>query len=42
MEWIKVLPDHLEVKVVGSSSINILRSKVGRKVPEIVGVGGLT
>jgi hypothetical protein len=39
MEWIKVLPDHLEVKVVGSPSVNVLRSEVGRKVPEIVGVG---
>jgi len=42
VEWIKVLPDHPEVKVVGRPSINVLRSEVGRKVPEIVGVGGST
>ena len=39
LEWIKVFPDHLEVKVVGSPAINVLMSEVGLKVPEIVGVG---
>jgi hypothetical protein len=42
VEWIKVHPDHLEVKVVGSPSINVLWFEVGRKVPEIVGVEGPT
>jgi hypothetical protein len=42
MEWIKVFPDHLEVKVVGSPALNVLLSEVGLKVPEIVGVGGAT
>ena len=42
LEWIKVFPDHLEVKVVGSPPINVLYSEVGLKVPEIVGVGGPT
>ena len=42
MEWIKVFPDHLEVKVVGSPAINVLLSEVGLKVPENVGVGGPT
>jgi hypothetical protein len=39
LEWIKVFPDHLEVKVVGSPTINVLMSEVGLKVPENVGVG---
>ena len=39
VEWIKVFPDHLEVKVSGSPSINVLLSEVGLKVPENVGVG---
>ena len=39
---IKVFPDHLEIKVVGSPPINVLLSEVGLKVPEIVGVGDLT
>ena len=42
IEWIKVYPDHLEVKVSGSPSINVLLSEVGLKVPENVGVGGGT
>jgi DNA invertase Pin-like site-specific DNA recombinase len=42
VEAIKVFPDHLEVKVVGSPSINVLLSEVGLKVPENVGVGGPT
>ena len=42
VEWIKVFPDHLEVKVVGSPAINVLLSEVGLKVPENVGVGGPT
>ena len=42
VEFIKVFPDHLEVKVVGSPSINVLLSEVGLKVPENVGVGGPT
>jgi DNA invertase Pin-like site-specific DNA recombinase len=42
LEWIKVLPDHLEVKVVGSLAINVLFSEVGLKVPENVGVEGGT
>ncbi len=42
VEWVKVFPDHLEVKVVGSPSINVLLSEVGLKVPENVGVGGGT
>ena len=42
VEWIKVFPDHLEVKVVGSPAINVLLSEVGLKVPENVGVGGGT
>lgn len=42
LAWIKVFPDHLEVKVVGSPPINVLLSEVGLKVPEIVGVGGPT
>jgi homoaconitase/3-isopropylmalate dehydratase large subunit len=41
LAWIKV-PDHLEVKVVGSPQINVLLSEVGLKVPENVGVGGPT
>jgi hypothetical protein len=39
---IKVFPDHLEIKVVGSPPINVLLSEVGLKVPEIVGVGDPT
>jgi site-specific DNA recombinase len=39
VEWIKVFPDHLEVKVVGSPTINVLFSEVGLKVPENVRVG---
>ena len=42
LEWIKIFPDHLEVKVIGSPQINVLLSEVGLKVPEIVGVGGGT
>lgn len=42
VEWIKVFPDHLEVKVVGSVVLNVLLSEVGLKVPENVGVGGPT
>jgi hypothetical protein len=42
IEGIKVFPDHLEVKVVGSPSINVLFSEVGLKVPENVGVVGGT
>ena len=42
VEWMKVFPDHLEVKVVGSPAINVLLSEVGLKVPENVGVGGGT
>jgi site-specific DNA recombinase len=42
IEGIRVFPDHLEVKVVGSLSINVLLSEVGLKVPENVGVGGPT
>lgn len=42
VESIKVFPDHLEVKVVGSPAINVLLSEVGLKVPENVGVGGPT
>jgi hypothetical protein len=34
LAWIKVFPDHLEVKVVGSPPINVLLSEVGLKVPE--------
>ena len=42
LEWIKVFPDHLEVKVVGSPAFHVLLSEVGLKVPENVGVGGST
>ena len=42
LEWIKVFPDHLEVKVAGSPPINVMLSEVGLKVPENVGVGGGT
>src|ERR1035437_4714825 len=42
LAWIKVFPDHLEVKVVGSPPINVLLSEVGLKVPENVGVGEAT
>jgi hypothetical protein len=42
LEWIKVFPDHLEVKVVGSPAFHVLLSEVGLKVPENVGVGGGT
>jgi site-specific DNA recombinase len=42
MEWVKVFPDHLEVKVVGSPVINVTLSEVGLQVPENVGVGGGT
>lgn len=42
VEWIKVFPDHLEVKVVGSPQINVTLGEVGLKVPENVGVGGPT
>jgi site-specific DNA recombinase len=34
LEWIKVFPDHLEVKVMGSPQINVLYSEVGLRVPE--------
>ena len=34
LAWIKVFPDHLEVKVVGSPLINVLLSEIGLKVPE--------
>ena len=41
IEWIKVFPDHLEVKVVNSPpAITVLFSEVGLRVPENVGVGG--
>ena len=42
VEWIKVFPDHLEVKVAGSPQINVTFDEVGLKVPENVGVGGGT
>jgi hypothetical protein len=42
LEWIKVFPDHLEAKVVGSPQINVVFSEVGLKVPENVGVEGPT
>jgi hypothetical protein len=42
LEWIKVCPDHLEVKVFGSPAFHVLLSEVGLKVPENVGVGGPT
>ena len=42
LEWIKVFPDHLEVKVIGSPAFHVLLSEVGLKVPENVGVGGPT
>ena len=42
VEWIKVFPDHLEVKVSGTPALNVLYGEVGLKVPEIVGVGGGT
>jgi len=42
VEGVRVFPDHLEVKVVGSPAINVLLSEVGLKVPENVGVGGPT
>jgi hypothetical protein len=42
LEWIKVFPDHLEVKVMGSPPINVHYSEVGLKVPENVGVEGPT
>lgn len=41
VEWIRVLPDHLEVKVNGAPVLNVLYGEVGLKVPEI-GVGGPT
>jgi hypothetical protein len=40
IEWVKVFPDHLEVKVSGAPPLNVLLGEVGLKVPEIVGVGG--
>jgi site-specific DNA recombinase len=39
VEAITVFPDHLEVKVNGVPSLNILYGEVGLKVSEIVGVG---
>ena len=42
LEWIKVFPDHLEVKAAGSPPINVILFEVGLKVPENVGVGGPT
>jgi len=42
LEWIKVFPDHLEVKVFGSPAFHVLLGEVGLKVPENVGVGGGT
>jgi len=42
LEWIKVFPDHLEVKVVGSIAMNVHYAEVGLKVPENVGVEGRT
>jgi DNA invertase Pin-like site-specific DNA recombinase len=40
LEWMKVFPDHLEVKVFGSPAFHVLLGEVGLKVPENVGVGG--
>ena len=40
--WVRVLPDHLEVKVAGAPPLNVLLGEVGLKAPEIVGVGGPT
>ena len=42
VEWIKVFPDHLEVKVSGTPALNVLYSEVGLKGSEIVRVGGGT
>ena len=39
VESITVLPDHLEVKVSGAPTLNVLYGEVGLKVPQIVGVG---
>ena len=42
VEWIKIFPDHLEVKVVGTPQVNVTLGEVGLKLPENVGVGGGT
>ena len=42
VESITVFPDHLEVKVFGAPTLNVLYGEVGLKVPEIVGVGDPT
>ena len=42
LEWIKVFPDHPEVKAAGSPPINVILFEVGLKVSENVGVGGPT
>ncbi len=42
LEWIKVFPDYLEVKIQGCPAIKIRPSEVGLKDSEIVGVEGGT
>jgi len=40
VEWVTVLPDHLEVTVVGTPPLAVSYGEVGLKESQIVGVGG--
>ena len=42
VEWVKVFPDHLEVKISGCLAINVLYGEVGLKESENVQIGGPT
>ena len=42
VEWVTVLPDHLEVTVAGAPPLNVRYSEVGLKESQTVGVGGET
>lgn len=42
LEWVTVLPDHLEVTVVGAPPLAVSYGEVGLKESQIVGVGGGT
>ncbi len=42
LDTVIVFPDHLEVKLYGTPTLNVLLRKVGLKEPENVGVGGST
>ena len=42
VEWVTVLPEHLEVTVVGAPPLAVTYGEVGLKESQIVGVGGGT